>query len=228
MLSGPLMGQHSFHFKKLVKMVLWSTAGHKGFTLKSELVFELFAYRMTESQTPPGSQHFPSLSHYPMQMLTSPDGLERLGLERGDGLAGVWCVPACRNLALISIHHSPSTLFVRHKISESPHRHGALSSRGLTLSARAKQLNANQSLTQNSECTQQQAEGRTAAVQITLKPFALGGLGLYSVCGVEAGGSGFPMGHINPIEPKSLTLSLHPLWRLAQGAALKHRPQDSY
>lgn len=42
-------------------------------------------------------------------------------------------------------------------------------------------------------------------MQITLKPFALEGLGPYSVCGVEAGGSGFPMGHINPIESKKKT-----------------------
>lgn len=47
--------------------------------------------------------------------------------------------------------------------------------------------------------------GWTAVVQIILNPFALGGLGWYSVCGVDAGGSGSPMGHINPTQPKVLT-----------------------
>ncbi len=47
--------------------------------------------------------------------------------------------------------------------------------------------------------------GRTAVVKIILNPFALGGLGWYSVCGVDAGGSSYPMGHINPTQPKVLT-----------------------
>ncbi len=53
--------------------------------------------------------------------------------------------------------------------------------------------------------------GRTAVVKIILNPFALGGLGWYSVCGVDAGGSSYPMGHINPTQPKVLT---HPLYFL--------------
>lgn len=47
--------------------------------------------------------------------------------------------------------------------------------------------------------------GRTAVVQIILNPFALGGLGWYSVCGVDAGGSSSPLGHINPTQSKVLT-----------------------
>lgn len=64
-------------------------------------------------------------------------------------------------------------------------------------------------------------QGQTAAVQITLKPFALGGLGPYSVCGVEAGGSGFPMGHINPIQAKKkISRTLCTLTDLEQGMRL--------
>lgn len=53
--------------------------------------------------------------------------------------------------------------------------------------------------------------GRTAVVQIILNPFALGGLAWYSVCGVDAGGSSSPLGHINPTQPKVLT---HPWYIL--------------
>lgn len=52
---------------------------------------------------------------------------------------------------------------------------------------------------------------RTAVVQIILNPFALGGLSWYSVCGVDAGGSSSPLGHINPTQPKVLT---HPRYFL--------------